>query len=481
MNAIIGMMELIMLKPLESEQLSHAISVKGASLSLLNIINDILDLSKIDSQKMEIINEPFDFASLINDTINMINIKASDAGIPFTTNISKDIPAVVTGDVLRIKQVLINLFNNSVKFTKEGYISLGASSEILDNGKLKLSFSVKDTGIGIKKEDMKKLFGEFQQLDLQKNRGLTGTGLGLSITRRFIELMGGRISADSVYGKGSTFSFYVICESHGNGTIASLSDPSRYNVLLLEPNNYYAETAKEMFESLEVSYLIVNNQFDFKNKLFGGGFTHVFFDALSEQIVESYSDRDKIQLTLVKNVNDIGSAKYPVNFLNRPMLIVNIARILEGNIPLDAVEKHHDEVKLGAFKVKNVKALLVDDHPANLIVAEGMLRQYGINVSTACGGQEAIDSVSAADDYDIIFMDHMMPDIDGIEATKIIRGMGGYLADIKIIALSANAVTGAKEMFIEAGMNDFLSKPIIINDLHRMLLRHVPEEKILHG
>ncbi|MCL2049574.1 MAG: ATP-binding protein [Defluviitaleaceae bacterium] len=480
MNSIIGMLELIMLKPLDSEQLSHAISIKAASKSLLNIINDILDLSKIDSEKMEIFSEEFDVSSLINDTVNLINIKASDAGLQFTTSISKDIPALIVGDILRIKQVLINLFNNAVKFTNEGYISLGAYSEVLDNGKLKLHFIVKDTGIGIKEEDMKKMFVEFQQFDTHTNRNHTGTGLGLAISRRFIELMNGRISVESVYGKGSTFSFYVVCKGHSADIIAPLDNPAGYNVLLFEPNKYQSDAAETMFRSLGIKYTIVTDMPSFEERL-GESFTHVLFDSSAESVVEQ-SGKDSRMFTLVKDVSTVGSASYPVNFINRPMLITNITRILKGYHSSETVDKHHDEVKLGEFKVKDVRVLVVDDHPSNLIVAEGMLRQYGIDVQTADGGQRAIDIVSSQKEpYDIIFMDHMMPDVDGIEATRAIRKMeaDGVLKDINIVALSANAVTGAKEMFLDAGMDDFISKPIIIGDLHRILLKFIPAEKIM--
>ncbi|MDR0311123.1 MAG: hypothetical protein LBJ21_06020, partial [Acidobacteriota bacterium] len=222
MNAIIGMTELLMLKPLDSDQLFHAVSIKGASMSLMKIINDILDFSKIDSRKMEIINSPFDFTSLINDTVNMISVKACAEGISFTTEISKDIPPIINSDELRLKQSLVNLLNNAVKFTQKGHISLSSHAEKLDDGALKLHFTVKDTGFGIKKEDVSKLFGDFEQLDTHKNRFITGTGLGLSITRSFIELMGGRISVDSTYGKGSAFSFYILCQGEHEGAIASL-------------------------------------------------------------------------------------------------------------------------------------------------------------------------------------------------------------------------------------------------------------------
>ncbi|MDR0271902.1 MAG: response regulator [Clostridiales bacterium] len=485
MNSIMGMMELIMLKPLDAEQLTHAISIKSASRSLLNIINDILDMSKIDSQKMEIFYEPFDLASLINDTINMISIKIPP-DIALTTNISKNVPAMITGDVLRIKQVLLNLLSNSLKFTRSGNISVGVSAEIIDIGKLKMNFYVKDTGIGIKREDLNNLFGEYQQLDIQKNRNITGTGLGLSITRKFIELMGGRINIESTYGKGTNVSFYIICEHIHDGSIAPLDEPEKYNVLLYEPRGYYADASRAMFADLNVKCKIVNNEPDFKKHVKNEKYSHVFFDITAEMIVEKFAltldvvnptRRNRPQCTLIKNVNDMGSPYYPINFINRPLLIFNVTRILEGNVALTA-EEGENEIKLGAFKVKDVRVLLVDDHPANLIVAEGMLKQYRIAVDTAGGGQEAIEKASLVN-YDMIFMDHMMPEIDGVEATKQIRAIGGRLSDVIIIALSANAIIGAREMFVEAGMNDFLSKPLIINTLHKILLKYIPQEKIL--
>jgi signal transduction histidine kinase/CheY-like chemotaxis protein len=478
MNAIIGMMELIMLKPLDSEQLSHAITIKGASMSLLNIINDILDLSKIDSQKMEIISEPFDFASLINDTVNMVNIKASSAGITLVTDIAKDIPPIINGDVLRIKQVLVNLFSNAVKFTQEGYISLTASSQKLKDGKLKLSFTIEDTGIGIKEENMKKLFGQFAQVDSYKNKHILGTGLGLAIVRRFVQLMGGEINAKSVYGKGSSFSFYVICEGFQEGCIAELYEPEKHNVLVYELNRYHARSIAAMLNSLSVKHTITDNEGEFAEGLLSKKFTHVFFDRTAENLVEDSADRYSAKFTLLKEVDEIGSAKYPTNFTNRPLFIVNVARILEGGVGREDGIVQYKEMRLGEFKTRDVKVLLVDDHPANLIVAEGMLQQYGISVATALGGRESV-IMAAKEDYDIIFMDYMMPEVDGIEATKAIRAMGGRFLDISIIALTANAVFGAREMFISAGMDDFLSKPIIIADLHHILLKHVPLEKLI--
>jgi CheY-like chemotaxis protein len=233
-----------------------------------------------------------------------------------------------------------------------------------------------------------------------------------------------------------------------------------------------------MLNSVGVEHLIVNNENTLREVLSDGGFTHIFFDKWSESVVESFAKKSDAMFILVKEVNDIGSAAYPINTIIRPLYIVNLVRILGGNTLSMEDSELYREIKLGEFKTTGVHVLLVDDHPANLIVAEGMLRQYGITVSTVASGREAIEIVKKKE-FDIVFMDHMMPEMDGIEATKLIRGMKGRFAEMPIIALSANAVSGARETFIEAGMNEFLSKPIIINDLHRLLLEYIQHEKVL--
>lgn len=475
MNAIIGMTELLMLKPLDSEQLFNAISIKSAAMHLLKIINDILDFSKIEARKMEIINKPFGFSSLINDTVNMISVKASAENITFITDISKDIPPTINSDELRVKQVLTNLLNNSLKYTKEGFISLKVYAERLGGGLLKLNFVVKDSGIGIKSEDIGKLFGEYNQVDMEKNRNIVGTGLGLSISRSFIELMGGEIGVESVYGKGSTFSFYIICDNSNDGCLATLNNPESYKILCYEPNQYHHDSIALMFKDIGVVCSMVNDEEMFRKRLAKDEYTHVFFDKTAETLVSHYASKGSV-LILTKDINEVTSAEYSTSYINKPVIITNLVRALGGE-SFGYEEKAKEDIKLGAFKTKGVKVLLVDDQIANLTVAEGMLRQYNISVVTASGGAEAIEKAKS-DVYDLIFMDHMMPDIDGIEATKTIRSMGGRLAVMPIIALSANVVSEAKEMFLNSGMDDLLSKPIIIYELHHTLLKYISPEKI---
>ncbi|MDR3200109.1 MAG: response regulator [Spirochaetales bacterium] len=477
MNAIIGMTDLILTDHLEPEQMTRADTIKGAAMSLLNIINDILDFSKLDARKMEIIPRFFDFSSLINDTVNMISVKASTAGLALTLFISKDIPPLINTDELRLKQCLINILNNAVKFTRKGFIHMRVWAETLETGDLKLNFSVQDTGIGIKKQDLEKLFIEFQQLDTHKNRNIEGTGLGLAITRRLVELMGGGLTVESVYGEGTNFSFYVICKGRHQGKLVEIEQPQSMRVLCYEPHPYNARSLRDMLESLHVAGNVCVDLDKLKTLLSAGGFTHVFFDISAKETLREFFVRNGTRFILLKEVPEKYDSDIP-NALNRPILITSFADVLNGKKSYEKRRKKRDEVPMGSFMTKDVRILVVDDNPVNLKVAEGLLRRYGITVDTVPGGQEAIAKIKIKD-YDIIFMDHMMPGMDGLDTTRAIRSMGSPYDSIIIIALTANAVSGVQEQFLESGMDDFLSKPIIIRDLRDLLKKHLPPEKII--
>jgi len=474
MNAIVGMTELMLTTPLNAEQTEHALAVKSSAMSLLTIVNDILDFSKLSADKMEIIAVPFDIVSLINDTLNIANIRALDAGLALTALISKDIPPKINGDEVRIRQCLLNLVSNAVKFTKKGAVSLAADCEHLDGG-LKLMFSVKDTGRGMKEEEMGKLFGIFSQLDTKKNRNITGTGLGLAITKKLVEMMGGQITVESVYGEGSVFSFYIICGGWHKGRLAPLPEPGRYNVLAYEPNKYHAAALRTMLLNLGVRHLVCRSLNDFRKQLHGG-YTHVFYDKSAMDMLKSHTGESSGNSADFIVMKDMRDTNLNVKSVNRPILTTVLARSLSG-ADVDEAGGGGEEVRLGAFKTEGARALLVDDNPVNLTVAEGMLRKYGITVATALNGMEGVHKIQR-DDFDIAFLDHMMPVMDGVEAAAAIRALGGKFKALPLIALTANAMPDAQRMFKEAGMDGFIAKPIIVKELHNTLLRFLPEEKV---
>jgi PAS domain S-box-containing protein len=477
MNAIIGMTDLMLANPLDSEQTARADTIKSSAFSLLTIINDILDFSKIDARKMEILSQPFNFSSFINDTVNMVGLKASATKLAFITAISKDIPPVINSDEVRLKQCLLNLLSNAVKFTSKGYIRLSVWPKFLDSENYEIHFSIKDTGIGIKEDDKEKLFSEFQRLDTRKNRSIEGTGLGLAITYRLVELMGGAISIESAYGRGSTFSFYITCTGPVRGKLAELEHPENLRVLCYEPVSYNAESFRSILENLGVAGEVCGDTGRLRELLKAGGFTHVFFDASGKETVTEYLDKRNVKYIRLKEIYENYDNRI-FGSINRPILITSLADILQGKKNYEMRHSERNLEKEGYFEAVGAKTLVVDDNPVNLAVAKGLLKQYGINTDTAAGGEETLEKVRQTD-YDIIFMDHMMPGMDGMDTTKAIRDLGGRFSSVVIVALTANAMAEAREQFLRAGMNDFIAKPIIISELQAILWKYLPRQKIV--
>jgi len=357
MNAILGMAELAMReKELPPRAKEHVLTIRKSGVNLLSIINDILDFSKIDSGKLEIVPADYLFMSLIKDVTSIIEIKAADSRLEFRINVDDGIPRALVGDEARIRQIILNLLGNAVKYTAKGAVTLTVKSSPLDDETVNIIIEVADSGRGIKPEDIGKLFKDFVQIDLVKNKGIEGTGLGLAITNSLVKAMGGTIGVRSEYGKGSVFTVEL---------------PQK-----------------------------ISHKEDF------------------------------------------------------------------------AEESAHS----ASFTAPAAKVLVVDDVPTNLAVAQGLLSIYEIGVDTCLSGTEAIDAV-ALRNYDLIFMDHMMPGMDGIEAAARIRGLSSRCAELPIIALTANAVSGMKEMFERSGFNGYISKPIEIPKLAAVLERWIPKEK----
>lgn len=381
MNAICGMSDFLLDEDLSDEAQEYTATIQSAADHLLNIINDILDFSKMESGKLEIIEDTYSVNNMVREIMNMMKIRAKDKPIRFRMGLNPETPQEFYGDAGRIRQIIINLMNNAIKFTEEGNITLSVHYEKEVEGMEKpekepaegqvgdgfLHICVTDTGQGIKVEDQPKLFRAFEQVDQRRNRGVEGTGLGLAICKMLVELMGGKIWVESEYGKGSSFHFYI--------------------------------------------YQRVMNETPCK---------------FSKKV-------------------DFSEGK----------------RSVQG------------------FKVEGAKVLVVDDIKVNLKVASGMLRRFGIVPDEVESGFDAIGKIEQGEKYDIIFMDHLMPDMDGIETTRQLRQMEGCGEnELCIVALSANAVNGMEQQFLENGMNDFLAKPMDNDKLGTVLLKWLPKEMI---
>ena len=366
-NAIMGMNEMVLRESKDESIREYAANIESASKTLLSLINDILDFSKIEAGKMEIVNAPYDTATFFNDVVNMIDVKAKQKQLDFQVDIDSTLPSVLHGDEVRNRQIIVNILNNAVKYTKQGIVKLTVEG-IREGGVVTLKMQVKDSGIGIKKEDMDKLFGGFQRLDLEQNRSIEGTGLGLAITHNLVESMKGRIEVESEYGKGSVFTIFL---------------------------------TQEIIDDTPMG--------DFKEK----------FEAAAKQ------------------------------------------------------EKGYKE----SFVAPDAKVLVVDDNDMNLAVAKALLKKTDVQVTTCTSGKECLEYIKK-EYFDVILLDHMMPEMDGIQTLEKIRQTENMCKSVPVIALTANAIVGAKEQYIKAGFSDYLSKPIHGTELEKMLLEYLPQDKV---
>jgi signal transduction histidine kinase/FixJ family two-component response regulator/HPt (histidine-containing phosphotransfer) domain-containing protein len=485
MNAITGMAELLLRGKLSDEARGYAQDIKQAGNNLISIINDILDLSKIEAGKLEITPAKYMFSSLLNDTVNIILMRLAEKPIQFFTNIDGAIPNSLIGDEVRLRQILINLLSNAVKYTEKGYINLSVTEEKRDSGQVWLRIMVSDTGKGIKPEDQPKLFGEFVQVDMKKNMGIEGTGLGLAITKRLCLAMGGNIGVESEYGSGSTFTAIIPQSIESSAPFAVVEKPEQKKVLVFESRTVYEKSIRWSLENLRIPHIITPNPDDFTEALLREEWFFVFAGYSAHERIKPMMENAALsgkKPLLAIMAERAAEANIPdVHFLFLPVQTLSIANILNGKTNNKGYTESSGTSGTIRFTFKQTRLLLVDDIPTNLKVAEGLLAPYGTTADTCLSGAEAIELVKQRD-YDIVFMDHMMPEMDGIEATAAIRALDGErFKTIPIIALTANAVSGMREMFIEKGFNDFLAKPIDISKLDEMLERWIPKEKRERG
>jgi len=471
MNAIIGMAELALRENMNDSVHEHIVTIKQASTNLLSIINDILDFSKIESGKLEIIPGNYQFSSLVHDVISIIKMKVVDSNLSFVVNIDCKIPNSLFGDETRIRQILLNVLSNAAKYTKKGFVSFSVSGEITEDMAL-LTIDVTDSGSGIKQEDLEKLFGEFVQIDLASRKNVEGTGLGLAITKRLVNAMGGDISVQSEYGQGSTFTITISQKICSPEPLASVEKPEEINVLVYEHNEIYADSIVCTVDNFGVECERAENDEDLREKLKSKDYTFLFVSYYllenAKAIMEELKPKAKI-VVLTEFGN--ATADMNLNVLAMPVYSISVANILNGTS--DNFSYSTNESITARFIAPKAKILIVDDIDTNLKVANGLMLPYKMQIDLCTSGIEAIEMVKA-NSYDLVFMDHMMPEMDGIEATKLIRKTH---ANLPIIALTANAVSGTKEMFLSNGFNDFLSKPIDTIKLNSILEKWLSKEK----
>jgi signal transduction histidine kinase/CheY-like chemotaxis protein/HPt (histidine-containing phosphotransfer) domain-containing protein len=482
MNAIVGMSELILREDIPPDIREYAMGIKQAGANLMSIINDILDFSKIESGKLEIALAVYHLSSLINDVISIVRVKLVEKSVFFFAEVDSTLPDSLIGDEVRIRQILLNLLSNAVKYTEAGHIRLSVTGERYGTGEgeggITLTIAVSDSGVGIKKEHLEQIFGEFVQVDMTAHKGIEGTGLGLAITRRLCHIMGGEISATSVYGQGSVFTVRLPQRIGGDGVFAAVERAGEKPVLIYENQPIHREALVWSLKNLEVPYAFVSGKDEFAEALRRSSWAFVFVGYnLYENIRALPETADPRPCVVLLADYGIDTKNYNQRMLYQPVHVLSIANVLNNKWDSrDYTEKGQGPIK---FIAPAARVLIVDDVVTNLKVAEGLMVPYRISIDICKSGAESIKLVQQYR-YDLIFMDHMMPGMDGIEAANIIRrldGDGAYCRQVPIIALTANAVSGMREMFLEKGFNDYLAKPIDILKLNTILEKWIPAEK----
>ena len=474
MNAVMGMAEMALREEMSPEARDYIHQIQASGKHLLVIINDILDFSKIDSGKMEIVETLYETEELILELANLVNSRIGSKNIEFIIDEPGDLPREMYGDSIRIQQILINLLNNAVKFTSEGKITLKLRYEAIDEKTIQLFADVIDTGNGIKKEDLAKLFGSFQQVDSKRNRSVEGTGLGLAISKKLAELMGGSISVESEYGVGSTFSISIPQKVQRFAKSITKNDKPLKIYCMLQ-NTIVKEQL--LMDLSDINAYIIDLTESENVPIDDGGFVFIDRAIGVDNILQTVNASPNVNYILLDDYdapNDIKLSN--VTVLKKPAY----KRSLLAALGLCEMRKRgeYSEQDLFSFIAPDAKVLIVDDNSINLTVAKGLLEPLQMQIDTATGASECVD-LAKKQDYDLIFMDHMMPGVDGVETTHILRRMVSGYEQTPIIALTANAVGGAKEMFLAEGMNDMVAKPIEVKSIISKVREWLPVEKIV--
>jgi len=482
MNGVIGMAEMALREEMTDEAKEYINQIKASGKVLLNIINDILDFSKIESGKFEIIPQEYEILSGIYEFSNTLMAKISDKDIELIIQTNPNIPTKLFGDNLRIRQVIINLANNAIKFTEKGCVLISIDYEKIDEDNANLIVHIKDTGIGIKAEDINKLFTSFQQVDTKRNRTIEGTGLGLAISKGLVNTMNGEIGVNSIYGEGSDFYFNIPQKVIDWTPSISIQNNNKLFAFGMFSNKYLAKRFFLDMHDFDIYSAVLKSPEEFEYTY--ETYEDMLYSSSPYIFFEERNYNDKLKQILIDNpditgvmILDYGSLfKSDISNLKvykRPLSTQLIAMAFNN----EDTHTIYDYSSENDFIAPDARILVVDDNDINITIVNGLLQPLQMTIDSAKSGYAALDALKF-NNYDIVFMDHMMPQMDGVETTKIIRQTMPQLKDMPIIALTANAISGVKEFFLSVGMNDFIPKPIEIREIINKVKIWLPTDKI---
>ncbi|MBW2407747.1 MAG: response regulator, partial [Deltaproteobacteria bacterium] len=504
MNGVIGMANLLLDTQLSAEQAEFAETIKNSADSMLRIINDILDFSKIEAGKLELEIIDFDLRGALDEVGDLMALRAHEKGLEFVSHIHRQVPLFLFGDPGRLRQILINLVGNAIKFTEKGEIAIHVSLEENDRTHATIRFEIIDTGIGIPHDRMGKLFKPFSQLDSSSTREFCGTGLGLTISKQLSEMMGGRIGVESQEGKGSNFWFTAVFEKQRerSGKREMLpGDIRNKHILIVDDNATNRHVLREQLKSWDCRFDEASNGKEALKKMQQGIDDNRPFDiAILDmqmpemdgetlgKIIKQDSDLKNTILVLMTSIGKRGDAKRLekigfVGYLTKPVkqsqlydCLVTVAVLRNEKAPeqpMSIFTRH----TISERQQRSARILLAEDNITNQKVAMSTLKNFGYSADIVKNGKEAVDAIKKIP-YDIVLMDCQMPGMDGYEATNEIRKWEKELKDgsadgsssnlesstgskrVPIIAMTAHALKGDREKCLNAGMDDYIAKPI---------------------
>ena len=481
LNAIVGFSECIKNADSLEEAKEDASDVITASNTLLEIVNGILDISKIEAGKLELVETDYDVKKLFKEIVRLIQARIGDKQLDFKVNIAEDIPDVLYGDHANVKKIVINLLTNAVKYTEQGYVSLDVKC-VNKNGVCRLFISVKDSGRGIKQEDMSKLFTKFQRVEEDRNTTIEGTGLGLAITKQLVDMMNGNIVVNSQYGEGSEFKVAIDqriskAKIETEEKVEETIDLSGKKILIVDDNQLNIKVVEKILKQYNPEIETAESGMECLEKIKSGKeYDLILLDDMmpkmrGREVLIKLKQEPKYKTpTIALTANAINGMKEQYlkdgfdDYLAKPIDKEELNRILTKYLKKDSSKKTNEDNSNEQATTKRV--LLVDDNKINIDIAKNFLKEYNFTIESCLSGKECLNLIKSGKEYDLIFVDIMMPEMDGIELFKLLKSEVKFNG--KIVALTADAVDGAKEKYANIGFDGYIPKPInkkVLNDV----------------
>ncbi|MCR4739984.1 MAG: response regulator [Lachnospiraceae bacterium] len=478
MNAIVGNVELLLDRKLNGQVRDNLYGIYNSCNALLSLTNEMMDLSKSGEGDFVLYNSRYDLRELITEIVNMISVRLADSGVEFIVKIESDIPRFLYSDSGKLRQIFINIMNNAIKNTDEGSITLSIGCEYKRNNEIDLIFDVTDTGRGIDEADMAMITGiPANKEHRYKDRvALEYAGIGLNICKEIIDRLEGTITVNSEYGDGTTILAVIPHHIESDEKIVNVAFADTLNIMVFENSLRQSMHLESVIKALKIKCFSARLFSVFSEELKTGAYTHVFISN-ENYIANKEFIENNIKDAMLVVISDLSSSltlNANSHALMRPVHLINVANILNGE-PNVYLRRISDDRSL---YIPDAKILVVDDNMTNLTVAKNLLKKYGASVSTALSGMEALGLIKE-NDYDVIFLDHMMPEMDGVDTLHSIRMLPDLkYREVPVVALTANVVSGAREMFFQYGFDDFIAKPIDVSKLERSLRNLLPKELI---